>query len=100
MPQASLPQLTGDYREFFILQDKAGKPLPNHPYEMFLDGALFAKERTDAQGRTKVASTSEPERVSAEPGIEDDRWFYISATYWDGATPYELDFLKDGGQEA
>ncbi|WPH16172.1 type VI secretion system Vgr family protein [Variovorax paradoxus] len=100
VPRASLPRLTGNYREFFILQDEAGKPLPNHPYEMFLDGALFAKERTDAQGRTKVANTSEPERVSAEPGIEDDRWFYISATYWDGSTPYELDFLKDGSQEA
>uniref|UniRef100_C5CNC9 Type VI secretion system Vgr family protein n=1 Tax=Variovorax paradoxus (strain S110) TaxID=543728 RepID=C5CNC9_VARPS len=100
VPEASLPRLTGNYREFFILQDEAGKPLPNHPYEMFLDGALFAKERTDAQGRTKVANTREPERVSAEPGIEDDRWFYVSATYWDGATPYELDFLKDGRQEA
>jgi hypothetical protein len=67
---------------------------------MFLNGASFAKARTDAQGRTRIANTDAPEQVSAEPGIQDDRWFHVSATYWDGSTPYELDFLKDGSKEA
>jgi type VI secretion system secreted protein VgrG len=100
VPDSSLPRPAGNYREFFIVQDETGKPLPNYPYEMFLNGASFAKARTDAQGRTRIANTDAPEQVSAEPGIQDDRWFHVSATYWDGSTPYELDFLKDGSKEA
>jgi type VI secretion system secreted protein VgrG len=64
VPDSSLPRPAGNYREFFIVQDETGKPLPNYPYEMFLNGASFAKARTDAQGRTRIANTDAPEQVS------------------------------------
>ncbi|MCR6480953.1 type VI secretion system tip protein VgrG, partial [Variovorax sp. ZS18.2.2] len=99
MPLTVPDFIGGPCREFFILHDDKGQPIPDHPYEIHLRDALFARGRTDTQGRTQPVNTEVATPVTAAALPKDDDLMFIQASYWDGQVPYELDFFKDAGKE-
>ncbi|MGE8702510.1 MAG: type VI secretion system Vgr family protein [Achromobacter sp.] len=86
----------GPFEEFFVLRDAStNRVLPNHAYEIVRASGDIVRGRTDAQGRTQVitSDTSEPLEASAIPDPDD--LVHLSASYWDGADSYSLDFLRN-----
>lgn len=89
----------GNLKEFFILRDATtGDPIVDRPYEIFRGSGHRLRERTDAEGKTKIVSSSDAEPLEIQVLSDDKNLVKLSAGYWDDFGVMDIDFSSNPTQ--
>lgn len=95
--EGKLPALpvTGKHLEYLVLRDAAsGKPIAEHPYQITTpDGAVMTGQ-SDAEGKTSIVRTDNPQPIQAQPMPNPKRMHIVPGAYWDESQANPLDFVK------
>lgn len=90
----------GDLQEFFILRDaNTGAPVADRPYEISRGSGHTLRERTDAEGKTKIVSSSDAEPLEIQVLADENKLVKLRAGYWDDFGVMDIDFALNPTSE-
>jgi len=90
----------GDLQEFFILRDaNTGAPVADRPYEISRGSGHTLRERTDAEGKTKIVDSSDAEPLEIQVLADENKLVKLRAGYWDDFGVMDIDFALNPTSE-